>query len=104
MALQRLMLRGVELRPESLTLQTVMPRCLGPVSGWLTALAGALRDGYNLIHFTPVQVLGASGSAYSIYSQTTLDPSLFPPVNTICVCYLTPPAGGQRRIGETAAA
>lgn len=60
-----------------ITLQTQVTRCLGPLRHWAWTLAAPVRSGYTMIHFTPVQKRGASGSAYSIWDQLTLDPELF---------------------------
>jgi len=36
--------------------QTVMPHCLGPLEGWMDQLRVTAESGYNMVHFTPVQV------------------------------------------------
>ena len=53
-------------------MQTVLTRCLGNYKRWKRLLENSVNLNYNVIHFTPVQKLGISGSAYSIYDQLTL--------------------------------
>ena len=73
----KLIIRGEQLPLEAITQQTVLTRCLGPISHWDACLAESVQAGYNAIHFTPVQELGESGSAYSIYDQLRLSWDLF---------------------------
>lgn len=54
--------------------QTVLTKNLGPLSTWKDKFLVAKETGYNMIHFTPVHVIGSSNSAYCLSDQQNLDP------------------------------
>jgi glycogen debranching enzyme len=54
---------------DSIVLQTVVTKLLGPLSEWDARLRETRDTGYNMIHFTPVQELGDSNSAFAIADQ-----------------------------------
>jgi len=56
---------------------TVLSRQLGLMSRWNDMLAPVASQGYNAIHFTPIQRYGLSNSHYSIADQTTIDDYFF---------------------------
>jgi hypothetical protein len=66
-----LRLGGKEVRPEALSVKTVLSRCLGPLTDWTSVLS---FPGYTAIHFTPIQQI--SGSAYCIRDHLRVGDSL----------------------------
>lgn len=51
---------------------THITKLLGPLTEWEDRLKMSKEAAYNMIHFTPVQQLGGSGSAYSISDQLSV--------------------------------
>ncbi|KYR02849.1 glycogen debranching enzyme [Tieghemostelium lacteum] len=57
---------------DGIILQTYLTKCLGPLENWDHFIQQSSQLGYNMIHFTPIQEIGASGSSYSIYDQQSI--------------------------------
>ena len=51
---------------------THISKLLGPLTEWEQRLRVSHEAAYNMIHFTPIQQLGSSLSAYSISNQLAL--------------------------------
>ena len=43
---------------DSVAMQTVISKSLGPVAQWASRLEVTAKSNFNWIHFTPVQLLG----------------------------------------------
>ncbi|OTF77497.1 glycogen debranching enzyme-like protein [Euroglyphus maynei] len=59
----------------ALQCQTVLSKLMGPIDTWKQKLEVSIQCHYNMIHWTPIQTLGASNSAYSLADQLALNPS-----------------------------
>ena len=70
-------LPGSVLHMDSICIQTLVPKWMGPLKEWDAVLQEASESGYNMIHFVPMQQRGASNSPYSIYDQLSLSSDLF---------------------------
>eukprot|EP01147_Barroeca_monosierra_P006020 gene6020-7349_t len=60
-----------------LTVQTLVPTCLGPIEEWWDRILVTANAGFNAVHFCPLQEMGSSRSPYSIRDQLRLEPSTF---------------------------
>ncbi|KAA3676438.1 glycogen debranching enzyme [Paragonimus westermani] len=67
---------------DGVVLQTYLPKNLGHFNEWESRLMTAKEGKYNMIHFTPLQELGYSGSAYSLRDQLKVNPTFTPPGST----------------------
>ncbi|KAI0482511.1 glycoside hydrolase family 13 protein [Xylariaceae sp. FL0804] len=75
----RMSLDGRPLPLPALSVFSVISKFMGKYpSDWEKHLRGISGRGYNMIHFTPLQVRGASNSPYSLYDQLGWDPACFP--------------------------
>lgn len=63
--------------PEGVCCQTYITKLLGSFQDWPSRLSTAREAGYNMIHFTPIQQLGSSKSAYSISNHLRMDSAYF---------------------------
>jgi glycogen debranching enzyme len=62
---------------DGLVIQTVIAKWMGKMSQWPKCF-DVIRDrGYNMIHFTPLQARGESGSPYNIFNQLRFNQDLF---------------------------
>lgn len=67
----------VNLALDALVIQSVIAKWMGTFEEWGPHL-DLMRDrGYNMIHFTPLQERGESGSPYSIFDQLAFANDLF---------------------------
>ena len=66
------------LQAEQVCCVTMVTKCMGGLKRWRALADSAARMEYNMLHLTPVQRLGMSGSAYSLYDQLSLTDLLLP--------------------------
>lgn len=71
-----LCINGEPLPTRSIVQLTVLSRCGGPIERWPEMLAPQGALGYNMVHFTPIQPPGESGSCYALDDQNQIDASL----------------------------
>ncbi|XP_014676824.1 PREDICTED: glycogen debranching enzyme-like [Priapulus caudatus] len=70
--------KNEEISLDCLQCQTVLSKCLGPLDEWEGRLMVTKETGYSAFHFTPVQDLGKSNSAYCIKDQLSLNRTFQP--------------------------
>lgn len=71
-------MNGEPLSLNSLNIESVISKWMGPSDTWKAKLQKIKDKGYNMIHFTPLQKRGSSNSPYSIYDQLAFDEECFP--------------------------
>lgn len=75
----RLTLDGSPLPLPALSVFSIISKFMGKYPhDWERHLAGISDRGYNMIHFTPLQIRGDSNSPYSLFDQLGWDPACFP--------------------------
>lgn len=72
-------IRGKNWDLSGVVLQSYLSKNLGIFPEWESRLHTVRNGSYNMIHFTPLQELGYSRSAYSLKDQLTVNPSFTPP-------------------------
>ncbi|OEH78398.1 glycogen debranching [Cyclospora cayetanensis] len=70
-------LKGKPIHAEALSVQTVLSRSLGGIKRWWRMFQHTKDMGYNMVHFTPLQTTGESGSCYSLAKQLEIDAFFF---------------------------
>jgi glycogen debranching enzyme len=68
---------NVALPTDGLVIQSVIAKWMGTIDQWDKHLNVTRDRGYNMLHFTPLQQRGESGSPYSIFDQMAFDDELF---------------------------
>lgn len=68
---------NVSLPLDGLVIQSVIAKWMGNLEEWVPHLDQMRDRGYNMLHYTPLQSRGESGSPYSIYDQLEYDDVLF---------------------------
>ncbi|RDB20804.1 Glycogen debranching enzyme [Hypsizygus marmoreus] len=66
----------VNLPLDGLAILTVVSKWMGPIAEWRKHFEEASQRGYTMLHWTPLQERGESGSPYSIRDQLRYDPSV----------------------------
>ncbi len=75
----RLSLDGQPLPLPALSVFSLISKFMGKYpQDWERHLRGISDRGYNMVHFTPLQIRGDSNSPYSLYDQLGWDPACFP--------------------------
>ncbi|KAL6708669.1 bifunctional 4-alpha-glucanotransferase/amylo-alpha-1,6-glucosidase [Coniothyrium glycines] len=75
----RLSLHGKQIPIEAIVVFSTLSKFMGSYpTDWDNHLRGISQRGYNMVHFTPLMIRGASNSPYSIYDQLAFDGAIFP--------------------------
>lgn len=75
----RLTLDGSALPLPALSVFSIISKFMGRYpQDWEAHLSGISGRGYNMVHFTPLQIRGESNSPYSLFDQLAWDPTCFP--------------------------
>ncbi|KAG9312806.1 glycoside hydrolase family 13 protein [Chiua virens] len=67
----------VNLPLDGIAMLTVISKWMGPISQWRKHFQEASERGYTMLHWTPLQVRGASDSPYSLKDQMNYDLRVF---------------------------
>lgn len=67
----------VDLPLDGIAMLTVISKWMGPIGQWKRHFQEASNRGYTMLHWTPLQVRGASDSPYSIKDQKNYDLRVF---------------------------
>ncbi|RHZ74047.1 hypothetical protein Glove_227g25 [Diversispora epigaea] len=62
---------------DGVVIQSNLPKLMGKFSQWDPYLKITSDLGYNMVHFLPMQIRGASNSPFSIYDQLSFSDDLF---------------------------
>jgi glycogen debranching enzyme len=75
----KLSIQGQNLPLNSLSIFSLISKFMGKYpEQWDKHLNGIAERGYNMVHFTPLNLRGDSNSPYSIADQLAFDPAFFP--------------------------
>jgi glycogen debranching enzyme len=75
----KLKAQGQTLPLNSLSIFSLISKFMGEYpTQWEKHLTGIAERGYNMVHFTPLNLRGDSNSPYSIADQLSFDPQIFP--------------------------
>ncbi|KAF8074817.1 glycoside hydrolase family 13 protein [Lyophyllum atratum] len=66
----------VNLPLNGLAILTVVSKWMGPINEWRKHFEEASQRGYTMLHWTPLQERGESGSPYSLRNQLCYDPGV----------------------------
>ena len=72
----KLLEKEVPVPLDGLVILTAVSKWMGPIQDWTQHFREASQRGYNMLHYTPLQQRGSSGSPYSIADQLAFDRQL----------------------------